>query len=393
MKHALSATAAVAAFWIVFCLWAQTRRGPAAASGGSAARAEPVSIAADSVEASAEVSPEPDPEAGSGPLEATDPAPSDAGSAPGAELRERVDQSDAELREAADQSDAAVQTDTAPAPEKGFDEAFRIPVLSEGRVISMALDEYLAGVLLGELPESFSPEARKAQAVACRTYALRGYAHRRHGAAAVCTDTACCQGWRDPAGASPAALEAAARAVSETDGLVILYAGELIDATFFSCSGGQTEAAAAVWGRDLPYLQPVDSPGEEAAAHFTDTVRVPLELFLQILTEADPEAVFPEALGAWVGEMTATPGGGVDRIVLGGRPFTGKQLRKRFGLRSTAFVLTLTETEAIFETRGSGHRVGMSQWGAEAMAREGYGFEAILTHYYQGVTVEAYPEP
>ena len=270
-------------------------------------------------------------------------------------------------------------------PAAGFDAAFRIPVLCGGRTVSMDLHSYLSGVLLAEMPLSFADEALKAQAVACRTYALRSYTHRRHGSAALCTESGCCQGWRDPALAAPEERARAEAAVSATDGLAIYYAGELIDATFFACSGGQTESAAAVWGSELPYLQAVESPGEETAAHFTDELRVPLAEFRAALEELDGAVSFPEALGGWVGEIRYTPGGGVDEIELGGRLFSGKALRKRFGLRSTAFTLELTAEEAVFTTRGWGHRVGMSQYGAEAMARAGSSFEEILKWYYRGV--------
>ena len=272
----------------------------------------------------------------------------------------------------------------------GFDAAYVLPVLDQDEVQHPDLHSYLTGVLLAEMPMEFEDEALKAQAVACRTYALQADAHRRHGEAAVCTASVCCQGWRDPASVPEADLLRAEAAVSATDGMVIRWNGALINATFFSCSGGRTEDAAAVWGGDPPYLRSVDSPGEEDAAHFTDEVRLPLTQFRAVLQDANPTVRFPEALGAWVGSISYTPGGGVGHMELGGQVFTGRELRKLFSLRSTAFTLTLTEAEAVFETRGNGHRVGMSQWGAEAMARAGSDYLEILTHYYTGVTVEPF---
>ena len=291
--------------------------------------------------------------------------------------------------EAAPETPRSDEPETEPAEAAGFDRGFRLPVLRDGQTVSMDLHDYLTGVLLGEVPADFAPEARKAQAVASRTYALYAYAHRRHGGAAVCTEPGCCQAWRDPAAADPAALAAAEAAVSETDGLAIYYRDKLIEATFFSCSGGRTEAAAAVWGTDLPYLQAVDSPGEEDSACFADELRVPEAEFRETLLREDPAVVFPAEKGAWVGAISRTPGGGVDRIELGGRPFTGTRIRSLFGLRSTAFALRLTETEAIFSTRGYGHRVGMSQYGAQAMAEAGADFTEILEHYYQGVSISS----
>lgn len=289
-------------------------------------------------------------------------------------------------------ADRPVQTvaDAAPEAVPGFDAGFTLPVLQGSEIVQMDLHTYLTGVLLAEMPSSFADEARKAQAVASRTYCLRSSLHRRHEGAAVCVNSGCCQGWRDPAAAEPEARARAEAAVAATDGLVIRYQGVLIDATFFACSGGQTESAAAVWGSDLPYLQPVESPGEEGAAHYSDETRISLEGFRAALEAQDADVSFPEALGGWVGQITYTPGGGVDTIELGGRPFSGTWLRKRFGLRSTAFTLELSAEEAVFTTKGYGHRVGMSQYGAQAMALAGSGFAEILKWYYQGVTVEAY---
>ena len=279
------------------------------------------------------------------------------------------------------------------APEASYDEDCRLEVLTAEGVRTMDLRFYLTGVLLAEMPVTFPQEALKAQAVACRTYALRGLDRSRHPEAAVCTDAHCCQGWADPAQVSPERRAAAEAAVEATDGLALYYDGALIDATFFACSGGRTEDAAAVWGGDLPYLRSVASPGEEEAAHFTDETRIPLEEFQAALEDMDGAVRFPERLGAWVGSVRYTAGGGVAVMELGGRPFRGTQLRKRFGLRSTAFTLELTASEAVFTTRGNGHRVGMSQYGAAAMAQSGADFAAILTWYYQGVEIEKAPRP
>ena len=277
-----------------------------------------------------------------------------------------------------------------PAPSACADEAVTVTVSVDGTDRQLPLQEYLTGVLLAELPGSFAPEAVKAQAVASRTYVLRAREHPKHGSAAVCTDSACCQAWVDPGTVPADQRDWAEAAVLATDGLVLRSGGSLIEATFFSCSGGRTEAARAVWGRDLPYLQAVDSPGEEEATHFLDETRLPLAEFCAVLRQADPEVDFSGGMGSWANGITYTPGGGVDQILLGGRPFTGKQLRGLFSLRSTAFTLELTATEAVFTTRGYGHRVGMSQWGAQAMAEQGRDFRQILTHYYQGVSVERY---
>lgn len=351
MKESIFAALVVVVFWLALPLLVTGRGGTAA----SPAPAEP------GVEATREMSSE-----------------------PGVEATRETSSEAAPERVPTEAGGAA-----APEAEADFDRRFRLPVLREGETVSMELEEYLTGVLLGEMPMSFEPEALKAQAVACRTYALRSYGHRRHDSAALCTDSGCCMAWRDPEQAAPEDRAKAEAAVRATAGLVICYGDELIDATFFSCSGGRTEAAAAVWGSDLPYLQAVDSPGEEDAAHYSDELRIPLEEFRQKLLAAKPEAQLEGDPGGWVGSSRETPGGGVDSLELGGAVFRGTELRKLFGLRSTAFRLELTGQEAVFYTRGYGHRVGMSQYGAQAMALAGSDFREILCWYYQGVELRA----
>ena len=275
---------------------------------------------------------------------------------------------------------------------RSFDERFRLPVLHEGEIVSMSLYEYVLGAVLGEMPTSFSTEALKAQAVACRTYALRLYSHRKHGAAAVCTDPGCCMNWVSEqeyaAAHSQEAIAPAEDAVRQTDSAAIYYEGALIDAVFFSCSGGRTEDAADVWGGEVPYLHAVDSPDEQAP-HNTDSVTASKSEFAAILMEANEMAVFSEDGTGWVGQITYTNGGGVATAELGGCIFTGVQLRRLFGLYSTAFTLEFQGETAVFTTHGFGHRVGMSQYGADAMAKAGKGYQDILQWYYQGVTVES----
>ena len=146
-----------------------------------------------------------------------------------------------------------------------------------GNLQQMALDEYLVGVVLAEMPADFESEALKAQSVVARTYTRKRMEGSKHGQAAVCMDPGCCQGWRSVEeylneGGRQASVDKVRRAVADTDGVVLRYEGKLIDATYFSCSGGSTEDAVAVWGQDVPYLQAVDSPGEEQAPRYSDSV-------------------------------------------------------------------------------------------------------------------------
>lgn len=268
-----------------------------------------------------------------------------------------------------------------------------LPVLTADGTVEMAVDDYLTGVVLAEMPSSFEPEALKAQAVVARTYAVRAHMRgSKHANAAVCTDSACCQGYIAPedyiaGGGTQAGVEKICSAVAATSGYVLTFDGELIEATYFSCSGGSTEDAVAVWGTDVPYLRATSSPGEEGAAHFTDTVTYSAEKFetlLSLTLRGSPQT--------WLGPVTYTAGGGINTMTIGGTEFSGTELRKLLGLRSTAFTMTAGEDSVTVTTRGYGHRVGMSQYGADAMAATGSDYAAILAHYYQGTTLVLWDE-
>ena len=176
-------------------------------------------------------------------------------------------------------------------------------------------------------------------------------------------------------------------AVGATAGEVLTYEGNLIEATYFSCSGGVTEDAVAVWGTDVPYLKSVASPGKEFATHYADTVVFSAEEFQAKL---GLELEGPPIL--WFSAVTYTNGGGVESMTIGGQVFSGVQLRKILDLRSTAFTVTVQENTIEIETRGYGHRVGMSQYGADAMAASGSTYPQILAYYYQGTQLTHYSD-
>lgn len=260
--------------------------------------------------------------------------------------------------------------------------------MDDGSVKEMQLSDYLTGVVLAEMPASFEMEALKAQTVVARTYVIRAEEKGgKHDSAAVCTDSGCCQGYLMEdnylfRGESLESVEKIKDAVMQTEHEVLTYDGELIEATYFSCSGGSTEDAAAVWGTDVPYLQAMPSPGEEDAAYFTDMVSFKPKNFAAALgldLQGEPSA--------WFGKVTYTDGGGVDTMVIGGIAFKGTTLRSALGLRSTAFTVSADDDAITIRTKGYGHRVGMSQYGADAMAVSGSTYDEILAYYYQGTTL------
>lgn len=275
---------------------------------------------------------------------------------------------------------------TQPAPPK----IRYLPVqTTDSSVLTMELDTYLVGVLLGEMPAYFETDALRAQAVVARTYAMRHHLLQdKHPGGAVCTDPGCCQAYVSETvymqqGGAPADVEKIRKAVTDTAGWVLTYEGQLIDATYFSCSGGRTEDALAVWGVEIPYLQSVESPGEESAENYIRTVTFSAAEFMSRLGR--------EMTGSptsWLGTVTYTEGGGVATMVIGGRSYEGTRLRQLLGLNSMAFSMEAAGDSIRVTTSGKGHRVGMSQEGAEAMAVAGATWEEILLHYYQGTRID-----
>ncbi len=269
-------------------------------------------------------------------------------------------------------------------------EQIKLPVLvASDRVQLMGLEDYIIGVVLAEMPASFEMEALKAQAVVARTYAMRRVAlGDRHKDMAICTDSTCCQAYITEdtylmERGNQADVAKIKAAVEATAGEVLTYNGELIEATYFSCSGGRTEDAVAVWGTEIPYLQAVDSPGEERSDIYENQVYFTAAEFSRKLGRTLTGT--PES---WLGQKTYTEGGGVASMVIGGITYSGVELRKCLGLNSTAFDMTPDGGGITVKTRGRGHRVGMSQYGADAMAVTGSGYQQILAYYYQGTRID-----
>lgn len=258
----------------------------------------------------------------------------------------------------------------------------------DDNTIEIPLEKYLCGVLLAEMPMSFHEEALKAQAVAARTFTWKTVlSGGKHYDGSICTNASCCQGYISEMEylqkySDPDRVLCAQKAVAETVGIIAAYDGQLIDASYFSCSGGKTEAAEDVWGKAYPYLVSKTSPGEEYAPCFSDTKSFPIasvQSLLQVSLCSNPEN--------WFQNWVLTEGGGVASVEIEGCSFYGTELRKVFGLRSTMFTVTATDEGVQFHTQGYGHRVGMSQYGANAMANGGETYDQILQYYYEGITL------
>ncbi len=269
------------------------------------------------------------------------------------------------------------------------------------KVYSLPLEEYVLRVTAAEMPASFSEEALKAQSVAARTYTARrmrifGGKPCGRGGADVCTDSTCCQAyrtreelckkWGDAADMYFAKLDGA---VSATRGIILTYGGKPIEALFHSSSGGMTEDAANVFGGNAPYLKSVSSPGEEAFSHYGATVSFTRAQFAAAVNAGIKGAdISKDKLEEQVKILETSESGRVMKLKLGKKTVSGRELRRALGLNSTAFTMDISPERVTLSTRGYGHGVGMSQYGAEAMARRGADYEEILLHYYTGAKAQ-----
>ena len=281
-----------------------------------------------------------------------------------------------------------------------LDPQVTLQVLRDGQCVDMTLEHYLRGVLRAEMPASFAPEALKAQAVAARTYTLYKLQGGSNHAEPVdiCTDPGCCQAWlaeanaRQNWGGSADAYEAKIRAaVSETDGQAMYYGGQPILAAFHSSSSGLTRPAGQVWQNDLPYLQAATSPEDgDNIPNYHSRVEFTAEGFRGAVLAACPEADLSGGMTDWLSGAVTDSAGNVDRLSVGGVSMRGTRLRSILGLRSACFDWTVEDEKLVFFVTGYGHGVGMSQYGANAMANSGATWQEILTHYYTGISIHSF---
>ena len=262
----------------------------------------------------------------------------------------------------------------------------------------MTLERYLTGVVRGEMPASFEMEALRAQAAAERSYVYYQLAAGRkdaHPDADFCTDHTCCSAYlsettaREKWGGDFAPWNTRVeQAVSDTDGQVVLYNGRPILAVFHSSSAGRTAAAGDVWSGDLPYLVSVDSPeGEETVPNYYSTMTFTAAEAKEKLLAAYPELKLSGTPDRWFGAAAENGSGRVETVSVGGTDIEGTELRRIFGLRSACFTVAADSESVTFRVTGYGHGVGMSQYGANQLAREGKTWQEILEWYYTGATV------
>ena len=283
------------------------------------------------------------------------------------------------------------------------DGGVQLAVKNGDAVEIMALDVYLQGVVRGEMPASFQLEALKAQAAAERTYIYYQLAAGRkeaHPNADVCTDPSCCNAWlseeaaREKWGGDFDGWESRIEeAVAATDGQVALYDGQPILAVFHSSSAGKTAGAGDVWSGDMPYLRSVDSPeGEETVPNYYSAAEFTAAEAKALLAQAHPELTFSGGPDKWFGAVEKDESGRVGTVEVCGAPLRGVEVRRIFSLRSACFTIDAAADRVTFRVTGYGHGVGMSQYGANELARQGRTWQEILLWYYADVTIGPAPE-
>lgn len=254
-------------------------------------------------------------------------------------------------------------------------------------IIEVPLEEYVIGVVAGEMPASFNIEALKAQAVASRTYVLKKEESSNNDYDVV--DTTSNQVYIDYDEMKEkwqnnydTYLSKIKKAVQETKGEVILYNNNLIDAMFFSTSNGYTENSKDVFSNSVPYLVSVESGWDkEESPVFSSTKEVSKSEFLFNLGLDANDSIN-------ISNIEKTNTGRVKTITINNKKFESSKIRNVFNLRSTSFEIKITDDKVIFNVNGYGHGVGMSQYGANGMAKNGYKYNDILTHYYKNCDIK-----
>ena len=255
---------------------------------------------------------------------------------------------------------------------------------SNGKMIELSITDYLIGVVGAEMPASFHEEALKAQAVVARTYA-----HKLIKSGKRLTDTSSTQNYKTNEqlkalwGSSyNTYYNKIKKAVQSTVNEVVLYNNSYIDAVYHSTSNGRTSDAVDVWGNSVPYLKSVDSKWDNSATSYLKLEQKSFDVLSLILgvdlsSETD------------ITVISRTSNNSVKELKIEGKLYRGTEIRNLLGLRSTDFDIVFEDAGLRITTRGYGHGVGMSQYGANGMAKEGYKYQQIIKHYYTGVTIKA----
>lgn len=267
-----------------------------------------------------------------------------------------------------------------------------------GQIEELPIDEYLYGVVSSEMPANFEIEALKAQSIVARTYTIYQIMNNsgKHPGADICDNSSCCQAWisKDERLSKWTPEEAESNwnkivdAVNSTSGKIITYQNKPINAFFHSNSGGKTESSLNIWGGiDYPYLKSVETAGEEGYTQYSSEAKFTKEELLNKLKEKYEDCEIDYSQENCIQILEYTTSGRVKTIKFGNKEIAGTEARTILGLRSTNFTFTISGDEIIFSVIGYGHGVGMSQTGADALAKSGSNCEEIIKHFYTDVEI------
>lgn len=257
-------------------------------------------------------------------------------------------------------------------------------------VETIPLEQYVVGVVSAEMPIDFAEEALKAQSLTARTYIIKQLMTDRQVGilkGADVSDTETHQVYkseeelRQQWGTNYAKnIEKVQKAVYETRGQILVYENAPITASYFSTSNGYTENAENYWTNPVPYLVSVESPWDSQSPRFTNQTTMAVKEFEQKLGV--------KLSGSSIGEIVSrTESNRVETVKIGGKKFSGREIREKLGLESTDFTWERIGNQIVITTKGYGHGIGMSQYGANGMAQEGKSFDQIVKHYYPGVEI------
>lgn len=306
----------------------------------------------------------------------------------------------AEITEApAETTTSAAEKEAADTPYTGT--PYKVLDIATGEVIEVSERDYVIGAVCAEMPAAFGEEALKAQAVAAHTYAERqrirerSAPHEELNGADFSNDTSKYQGFftreqteKFYGDSFEENYGKISKAVDEVLPYILTYEDEPIISAFHSMSSGKTESAENAWGSSVDYLVPVDSSYDTSAPKYLDQQHFGRESLEFMLKSAFPDVVLGDDMSEWVKVIDVSDSGTVLKAQVGDKTVTGSDIRTALVLRSACFDVNYTDDEAVFTTRGYGHGVGMSQYGADSMAAEGKSWREIVEHYYPGCSID-----
>ena len=266
-----------------------------------------------------------------------------------------------------------------------------------GKTEQVNVDDYLCNVVSAEMPADYEVEALKAQAIVARTYTIYKVLNKKHDNADICDDSTCCQAWiskddrlaRWEESKRESKCQKICDCVNSTKGKVITYDNQPINAFFHSNSGGITEVPVNVWGgTGYPYLQSVETSGEDAYTQYSSEVIFTQEELINKLKEKYDDISIDFSNDDDIKILEYTESSRVKTVKFGNHELSGVETRTLLGLRSTNFEIIKDGNNIKFSVKGYGHGVGMSQTGADSMAKQGSTAEEIIMHFYTGIEIK-----